>query len=319
MSKQLGCRSIAFPLICAGSYRFPKDEALSIALQEIRSFLDDEEDEEMTVILVVYDKAAYEISVGLSEDVKAYIDDRYVADRSEDDFHWEKAADVYGDADEESASRHSYGRARPSPGGAFAGNRPYNSSYLELRDDVPKMPKLTEASDMIGSFGEYLFEEEEAPKTEHRILYSPSLKADHKLKPGLKPKAEHKLKEEYSLEDLMKRRGENFQECLFRLIDESGMTDVEVYKKANLDRKVFSKIRSNSRYLPKKQTALALAFALELNMDETKDLMGRAGIALSDSNKFDLIIEYCLQKKIYDLIKVNSILFEHDQILLGSR
>ena len=119
------------------------------------------------------------------------------------------------------------------------------------------------------------------------------------------------------LEDLPGQVGESFQTCLFRLIDEQGRTDADVYKKANLDRRLFSKIRSNPQYHPKKQTAIALAMALELSLDETVDLVGRAGFALTDSSLFDLIIEYCIGNWIYDLMTVNSILFEHDQPLLG--
>ena len=102
------------------------------------------------------------------------------------------------------------------------------------------------------------------------------------------------------------------------MIDERGLTDIQVYKRANLDRRLFSKIRSNPKYNPKRQTAISLGLALELNMDEMRDLLGRAGFALSTSSKFDLIISYCVQNRIYDIIRINALLFDYDQPLLGA-
>ena len=117
---------------------------------------------------------------------------------------------------------------------------------------------------------------------------------------------------------MISQAGETFQESLLRMIDERGLSDTQVYKRANIDRRLFSKIRSNKEYNPKRQTAVSLALALELSMDETRDLLGRAGMALSTSSKFDLIISYCIQNGIYDIIRINAILFDYGQPLLGA-
>ena len=122
---------------------------------------------------------------------------------------------------------------------------------------------------------------------------------------------------ERSLEDLLNEVDDTFSEALLRLIDAKGKTDPEVYKKANVDRKLFSKIRNNPAYKPSKSTALAFAVALELNLDETKDFIGRAGYALSHSSKTDIIVEYFIQRSEFDIITINETLFAFEQPLLG--
>ena len=269
IADELHCESVAFPLISTGTYGFPKDEALNIAVREISSFLFTHD---MTVYMVVYDLESFVISGKAFADIKSYIDERDVKEPEVD-------AVMYNTT---------------IAGGKF----PERESIRRRRQQTFRREKRELIS-------------EEAIEKDIALLYDEMLEAEV-------PPAESSAFEG-SLDDLVRGRTEEetFQEMLFRLIDRKGIEDPDVYKKANMDRKLFSKIRSNKYYKPSKKTALALAVALELNLDETIDLLRRAGLALSPNSKFDLILGYCIDHKMYNVYEINNILFKYEEPLLG--
>ena len=242
LAAELSVESIAFPLIATGVYGFPKDEALSIALNVISKFL---MAHDMKVILVVFDSKAFELSEKLLGAIDAYIDEQIV---------------------------------------------------LQLREDEYGNREIEEVRRRYAHRLEQIEQSAECEETPLMLMH---------------------VSEDKSLEQILDVAGDTFQQRLFKLIDASGMDDVTVYKKANIDRKVFSSIRCKADYKPKKRTAVAFAIALKLDMPTMLDLLARAEIAFSPSNKFDLIITYCINKKIYDIHKINAILFQYGQPALG--
>ena len=141
----------------------------------------------------------------------------------------------------------------------------------------------------------------------------PTVGAAEKLRPCATMAASKAM----ALEDMLKQADAGFTETLLNLIDKTGKKDAEIYKKANISKQHFSKIRNNPNYKPTKPTAIALALALELDLKDTKDLLGRAGYALTNSSKFDLIIRYFIEQGNYNVVEINIALYEFDQPVLG--
>ena len=319
IARQLGCSSIAFPLISTGVYGFPKDRALDIALREISDFL---EDAEMDVILVVFDRKAFDLSSALTAEISQYIDENYVRSQSAAEYTWT-------DSDEEML----YGLSSGQSG--VGRNAPSRREESRRRESFLQKAGRRSESGMPRPMAPHYLMDESAPYSpglENSIDSSPVSHASaltDTILPSPEPSSpamaskditspDKAARPRRSLQDLMSQTGENFQECLLRMIDERGLTDAQVYKRANIDRKLFSKIRCKADYTPSRKTAISLAVALELNLDEMTDLLRKAGIALSPGSKFDLIIRYCVENRIYDTIRINAILFDYDQPLLGA-
>lgn len=224
------CETVAFPLISSGVFGYPKDQALKVAVDTIGDFL---LQHDMTVYLVIFDKAAYTIGGKLFSDIAAYIDDRY--------------AEEHTDSDEE---------------------------QLRRRFRVLASAPMPEA--------------EAAPAA------APS-----------------------SLNEALEMLDESFSQMLLRKIDEAGLTDAECYKRANVDRRLFSKIRSDIHYKPSKPTAMAFAVALELPLEDAREMLQKARFAFSHASKFDIIVEYFIAHRNYNIFEINEALFAFDQSLLG--
>ena len=225
------CETVAFPLISSGVYGYPKDQALKVAVDTIGEFL---LSHDMTVYLVIFDRAAYTIGGKLFADIAAYIDDRYV---------------------ETHTDRYENQRRR-----------------MALESMPAEEPQWMPAPCTIGT-------------------------------PGL--------------DEALRKLDESFSQMLLRKIDERGMTDAQCYKKANIDRKLFSKIRSDVHYKPSKPTAMAFAIALELPLAEAREMLEKAGFAFSHASKFDIIVEYFIAHRNYNIFEINEALFAFDQSLLG--
>ena len=234
LARAYGCETVAFPLISSGVYGYPKDQALRVAVDTIGDFL---LSYDMTVYLVIFDRAAYTIGGKLFADIAAYIDGRYV------------------------------------------------SGYADSRTEQKEGQFMACAGALIGSA-----EAAEAPPCAGG--------------PG-------------SLDEARGQLDESFSQMLLRKLDEAGITDAQCCKRANLDQRLFSKVRRDARYRPAKPTAMAFAVALELPLEEAGELLGKAGFTFSRASRFDIIVEYFIVHGNYNIFAINEALFAFGQSQLG--
>lgn len=246
-AKKMGLASIAFPLISSGTFGFPKDRVLRIAIDAVSDFLFTT-DGEMQVFICILDRGAFVLSKEIA--LKEYL----------------------------------------QRGKRFV----YEDHALKMCQSEERAVSAPVSED------EDLFVLNEAP-----ICSAPAPCA-----PQPKP-----ITDEIS--DWIKKQDDSFAVMLLKLIDKKGMTDVECYKKANVTKGTFWKINNDPKYKPSKATVIAFAIALELDMDETTQLLKTVGFTLSNSNTFDMIIQFFIINQNYDIFEINAALFQYDQVCLG--
>lgn len=290
--------SIALPLLSAGIYGFPADISLSVAQNAIHDYLDSHDTE---IRLVLFDRTALQAGLSSYDRIAEYIDDVYV-DKQLDARKKARRTETLSDAFLTAAGT-AYGALSASPSAvsptAASPSAAILSSLFSSRKDTEKeTSEDLEGADTQDSV-EAVYE---GPLTEN-YNYEESLARETPSKSS-------------SLSDLLDSLDASFSTTLLALIDTKGMTDAQVYKRANMSRQLFSKIRSDTFYKPTKKTVLALAIALELDLSTTEDLLRRAGFALSHSNKADIIVEYFIKNNQFDIFEINATLYAFDQPIL---
>ena len=275
-----GVTSIAFPLISTGSYQYPKEEGMRIALDEINAFL---LEHDMLVWLVVYDDKAASLGKKLYPELRSYID-RAQSDRGD-------------------TQNLSYIRDMISPDASISNNLPASSKTeafaSRIFTDVETSEELEKCSASSAAFDDY---DGSAYLDDIDDIDEADFLESHRSK----------------LSERLEHMSDTFSEYLMYLIQSKGMTNAEVYKRAIVDKKVFSKIKNNKDAHPQKMTAMCLCIGAKLNLDESKDLLARAGYALSPSNKTDIIFSYFIENHIYDMIELDIQLEEYGQPCLIS-
>lgn len=298
LARELGDESIAFPLISAGIFGYPPEEALKVATDTIRAYLKDDPDLEVTLCL--FDRKATTLTHALFGQIAEYVDDHYVDSRPYRRNERQREQDLmlsqpYGDAmpyaaPSAPAAPMAYGSAPSYPDDAQAAAPTAHEGALErIKRRLGRRPK------------------HEAAKPSTHADAMPMYEGSAASMPAAT-----------SLEEMLAHLDAPFSETLFSMIDQRGLTDAQVYARANLSRQYFSKLRAGS-INPSKRAVLSLAIALELSLDETRLLLERAGHALTHASKFDVIVEWFIRAGHYDIFDINEALFAFDQPLLGAK
>lgn len=285
LAAELKLNSIAFPLIATGSFSFPKEEGLQIAVDEIKSFL---MTHEMLVYLVVFGADSLAVGKKHVNQLDLYIDQHYVDQKEQFEYPTYEAA----------APRNSKAR-RPLP------ERPFSSmidNFSQRKGSRRSIFKKNEAPSK--PLSESIFVKDEA-------FVSQDSSYDSSYDSAVDGEINFEETHGFALEERMAHMSDTFSQYLIYLIDSRGMTYPEVYKRAIVDKKAFSKIKNNPDAHPKKITAMCLCIGARLNMDQTRDLLARAGYALSPCDKTDIIFSYFIENKIYDMIELDIQLEEH--------
>ena len=277
IAQKLKCKSIAIPLLATGYYGFPKELGLKIAVEEISSFL---LNNDIDITLVVYDPKSYMISEKLFDDIQDFLDENYEGEEKP----FVGAASSLLRA-ESSMVRRQNSSAR---GALFSAPIEINAEPVAFYEAQEKLVEEKIKPEAVVTKSDALKKSETTIKSEPSIT---PIDVDSFIRDAKEPL--------------------NFQNTLQQLIADRKLENAAVYKKACIDKKFFSKIISNKDYVPKKHVVMALGLALELPLDDYEHFLASAGYAFMPSSKFDLIVKYCVMKQIYNLVEVDIILDSH--------
>lgn len=298
IAKENGIKSISFPLISTGGFGYPKEEGMRIAVDEINAFL---LSNEMDIFLVVFDTKATQLGEKIYPGLEAYIDHNYVKEVREEE---------YGDAYFSSMRPSEPGYDRYLSNAQMVERRTRRNAEAQKRElsdfsvkSVPPVSAVPKAEKQ--SFTGSIFKK----KKTKDIVLDEALSINESCDEA--PFFDFEEQHESKLQERMRHMSDTYSEYLMYLIQERNMENAEVWKRAIVDKKIFSKIKNNVNYHPNKLTALCLCVGAKLNLDESKDLLARAGYALSPCDKTDIIFSYFIENEIYDMIELDIQLEEH--------
>ena len=286
LAESLGCRSVAFPLLSSGCYAFPNDVALSVAL---RAFTDHLLDHDLQIILALFNAEAFNLADSIFDDLKSYVDDNYVDDRLRDE-----------------GVRYSFAH-RPSPNASASASAPAEEKHHIFPHIFHKPGKPSKKEEIVEA-------ETQQADAEDTARFS-VVEEDEEIYAACMPSAKYSM---LGLDEVLKQHEPTFSEYLANLIDERGIKNSDVYKRAEVSKQLFSKIISNKDYQPTKNTVLQLAIGLQLDVPQTQALLNRAGYALTRSSKTDLVVQYYIERKIHNVPFINLALDDCGLPLLGT-
>lgn len=307
LAKENEIHSIAFPLISTGGFGYPKEEGMRIAVDEIKAFL---LNNEMDIFLVMFDDKAKSLGKRIFPDLEEYIDQNYVENKRREEYGegaFESARADAGTTELPSNERMVERRRRRGEEARRQETADFSVGSMPPPKASAAMPKELKASGLGSIFKKRKAAEATPPMQADRMMPPMEDLADYEEEDFFDFETEH----ESRLEERMKHISDTFSQYLMYLIQDKKMENADVYKRAIVDKKIFSKIKNNVNYHPQKLTALCLCVGAKLNLDESKDLLARAGYALSPCDKTDIIFSYFIENEIYDMIELDIQLEEH--------
>ena len=280
LAKEYACKSIAFPLIATGGYGYPKEEGIRIALDEINAFL---LKNDMLIYLVVFDTVSTQLGWKLYPALETYIDQYYVCDKLEEEY---RDCCVESDLNVEK-KQHAYVEILQTLRQKLS-----NPGKLRSEESPVNMPNQAAMQSSRKKEAAYNVEIDDLELCEEE--YCDFLEENQS-----------------ALKERMEHISDTFQQYLMYLIEAKQLSNAEVYKRAIISKQLFSKIKLNPEYHPDKATAMRLCIGARLNLDETKDLLARAGYALSPCDKRDIIFSFFIEHQVFDMIEIDIALEEH--------